>query len=394
MKSLKLNHFSIFTLSIWAVLLLIIASCSNSDQDKNEEELIKIGNKQSEEINIINFESNKPRNVILMIGDGMGPNQISLARIAIGGPDYRLAVDMMPHTGIVLTHSFGDIYTDSASSATAYSTGTKTINGYLSLDSNKEPLSILTEELYENGYVNGLVATSAITHATPAAFYAHVDDRDKEIEIAQQLIQASSISIALGGGKEYFENIEATEAVEIFYSTDEVRNSNNQSNARIIGLFDKDGIMRAENKPTQKEMTTMALTHLSNKAASCNGFFLMSEGSQIDWGGHLNNSSYVLAEFMDFESTLTDMMQFVNEDKNTLLIVTADHETGGLQLLGQQDDSLRIKFTTNQHSALPVNVYAYGPGADSFSGLMDNTEIFQKIAEALDYKNIQKSNCE
>ena len=105
MKSLKLNHFSIFTLSIWAVLLLIIASCSNSDQDKNEEELIKIGNKQSEEINIINFESNKPRNVILMIGDGMGPNQISLARIAIGGPDYRLAIDMMPHTGIVLTLS-------------------------------------------------------------------------------------------------------------------------------------------------------------------------------------------------------------------------------------------------------------------------------------------------
>ena len=346
---------------------------------ESPEEFIKIGNKQIQELNIIEFDSSNPKNIILLIGDGMGPNQVSLVRIAAGGPEYRLAIDMMPYIGVVLTHSINNIYTDSASSATAYSTGEKTINGYIALDSKKEPLQILTEELHKKGYANGLVATSSITHATPAAFYARVDDRDKEIEIAKQLVKADFISIALGGGQDYFKKIKEPN-INFVYTLDDIDESDAAKDSRIIGLFDQDGIMRDKNKPTQQAMTKKALNFLTSNTDSCNRFFLMSEGSQIDWAGHLNNTEYLLAEFDDFDKTIRDIIEFVNRDKNTLLIVTADHETGGLQLLGQKDNTVRIKYTTQGHSALPVNVYAYGPGADNFTGVMDNTDIFKKIS--------------
>ena len=202
MKSSIHNSFPL--VCIFACFFLISGTVVAKE---SPEEFIKIGNKQTQELNIIKFDSNIPNNIILLIGDGMGPNQVSLVRIAAGGPEYRLAIDMMPHTGIVLTHSINNIYTDSASSATAFSTGQKTINGYIALDSNKKPLQILTEELHKKGYTNGLVSTSSITHATPAAFYARVDDRNKEKEIAKQLAKADFISIALGGGQDYFKKI-------------------------------------------------------------------------------------------------------------------------------------------------------------------------------------------
>ena len=375
MKSSIHNSFPF--VCIFACLFLISGIVVAKE---SPEEFIKIGNKQIQELNIIEFDSSNPKNIILLIGDGMGPNQVSLVRIAAGGPEYRLAIDMMPYIGVVLTHSINNIYTDSASSATAYSTGEKTINGYIALDSKKEPLQILTEELHKKGYANGLVATSSITHATPAAFYARVDDRDKEIEIAKQLVKADFISIALGGGQDYFKKIKDSN-INFIYSLDDLDELDATKDSRIIGLFDKDGIMRDKNKPTQQAMTKKALNFLTSNADSCNRFFLMSEGSQIDWAGHMNNTEYLLAEFDDFDKTIRDIMEFINLDKNTLLVVTADHETGGLQLLGQKDNTLTIKYTTQGHSALPVNVYAYGPGADNFTGTMDNTDIYKKISK-------------
>jgi len=375
MKSSIHNSFPL--VCIFACFFLISGTVVAKE---SPEEFIKIGNKQTQELNIIKFDSNIPNNIILLIGDGMGPNQVSLVRIAAGGPEYRLAIDMMPHTGVVLTHSINNIYTDSASSATAFSTGQKTINGYIALDSNKEPLQILTEELHKKGYTNGLVSTSSITHATPAAFYARVDDRNKEKEIAKQLAKADFISIALGGGQDYFKKIKDSN-INFIYSLDDLDELDATKDSRIIGLFDKDGIMRDKNKPTQQAMTKKALNFLTSNADSCNRFFLMSEGSQIDWAGHMNNTEYLLAEFDDFDKTIRDIMEFINLDKNTLLVVTADHETGGLQLLGQKDNTLTIKYTTQGHSALPVNVYAYGPGADNFTGTMDNTDIYKKISK-------------
>ena len=373
--------------------LAAIALFLNILNIKPNTEKIKIGNKQTNNINIASFEKNqKPKNIILIIGDGTGLNQVTLSRIAIGGLDFKLAIDQMPYTGFSLTHSYNNAYTDSAAAATTWATGKKTNNKFLSVDVNKKELKTLPEILYEKGFLSGLVSTSSITHATPAAFYAHIDSRYKEEEIANQLI-ASSISIALGGGKEFFDN-ERLKKNSLYISDKESLEELDLSvSRRVIGLFDKDGIERSPEKPTQQEMTSVALNFLKTKTNNCKGFFLMSEGSQIDWAAHDNDAKKMITEFEDFDKTIRLAMEYVGKNKDTLLIITADHETGGLQILKQDKDYVEIQWGTGRHTGIPVGVYAYGPGASHFTGLMDNTEIYHKIISILSVDELESVAC-
>ena len=373
--------------------LAAIALFLNILNIKPNTEKIKIGNKQTNNINIASFEKNqKPKNIILIIGDGTGLNQVTLSRIAIGGLDFKLAIDQMPYTGFSLTHSYNNAYTDSAAAATSWATGKKTNNKFLSVDVNKKELKTLPEILYEKGFLSGLVSTSSITHATPAAFYAHIDSRYKEEEIANQLI-ASSISIALGGGKEFFDN-ERLKKNSLYISDKESLEELDLSvSRRVIGLFDKDGIERSPEKPTQQEMTSVALNFLKTKTNNCKGFFLMSEGSQIDWAAHDNDAKKMITEFEDFDKTIRLAMEYVGKNKDTLLIITADHETGGLQILKQDKDYVEIQWGTGRHTGIPVGVYAYGPGASHFTGLMDNTEIYHKIISILSVDELEPVTC-
>jgi alkaline phosphatase len=119
----------------------------------------------------------------------------------------------------------------------------------------------------------------------------------------------------------------------------------------------------------------------------------MSEGSQIDWAAHDNNSAKMIEEFRDFDQTIQNAMNFVSNNGETLLVITADHETGGLQILGQDNGKVKVQWGTGRHTGIPVGVYAYGPGADAFTGVMDNTDIFTKILDAVDYSNLSNSNC-
>ena len=360
--------------------------CSGSS-----EESIKMGFKDTEILEIKRFtEESKAKNVILVIGDGTGINQITLSRMAIGGKDYRLAIDQMPIFGMSLTHSFNDIYTDSAAAATAWSTGQKTKNRYLSIDSEKNKLESIPEKFFKKGYLTGIVATSSITHATPAAFYAHIDSRYKEKEIANQLL-LSKINIALGGGAKFFDLKNAAQT-HVIIDQKELLEFDFKEDKKILGLFDEDGIIRSVDKPSQKDMTNFALKQLSMNE-SCNGFFLMSEASQIDWAAHDNDAKSMITEFKDFDNTIRELINFVTKDMNTLLLITADHETGGLQIMNEKDNNIIIQWGTGRHTGIPVGVYAYGPGAHLFSGLMDNTDIHNKILDAVDYTNLENSEC-
>ena len=165
------------------IILFFISAC-----DSIKTETIEIGSKETQHLKIKDFPGSlKAKNVILVVGDGTGLNQITASRLAIGGPDHKLSIDQLPHQGISLTHSFDDIYTDSAAAATAWATGFKTKNKYLSINAEKKKLKTILEMLDSKGYLSGIVATSSVTHATPAAFYSHIDSRYKEIEIANQL---------------------------------------------------------------------------------------------------------------------------------------------------------------------------------------------------------------
>ena len=353
-------------------------------------EYIELGSEIQDPVKIKSFEKVKPKNIILLIGDGTGFNQIALSRMAIAGYDSRLYLDKLPFTGISLTHSADNIVTDSAAAATAWSTGHKTNNKFLSIKPNKEVLQTLPEKLYRKGFLSGLVATSSITHATPAAFYAHVDNRYKEKEIARQL-QGSSIDIALGGGKKFFDIDQ--ENINYLYNLNDLPKDGPGTSKRVIGLFANDGIRRSEASPTQLAMTSAAIEHLLSRTSNCSGFFLMSEGSQIDWAGHDNDAKKMIEEFRDFDATIKEVIKFINKNKNTLLIVTADHETGGLQILKKSKNLIKVQWGTGSHTAGPVGVFSYGPGAENFEGTMDNIDIHNKILNLLSFSDLEDSSC-
>ena len=355
-------------------------------------EQIPYGNEVLSKLEIKQFDG-RPKNIILLIGDGTGLNQITLSRMAISGVNSRLYIDQLPYSGISLTHSADNIITDSAAAATAWATGTKTKNKFISVTPNEKLLTSLTEALFEKGFLSGIVATSSITHATPAAFYAHVNNRYKEKIIASQL-QNSNINIAFGGGLNFFDLGATNDQIKYIYELDELNNINTSSSKRIIGLFDNDGIRRAPNRPSQQLMTTKALDILSKRTAECSGFFLMTEGSQIDWASHDNDASRMITEFRDFDLSIKSAVEFINTRGDTLLIVTADHETGGLQILKEDKDLVHIQWGTGSHTGIPVGIFSYGPGAELFTGTMDNTEIHTKILEIIDFDSIPDSSCE
>ena len=358
----------------------------------------------------------KAKNIILLIADGMSLSQVTSYRLLKGGPDARLSMDKFPISGIVLTHSADAIVTDSASSATAFSTGQKTNNGALGLDQNKEVLENLTEKIHDYGFVSSLISTSEITHATPAAFASHVDLRWKTDEISKQMMDSNVMTI-LGGGRHFFiteemggkreDGLNLMEQVKASHTVltkkEELTNFDASNKGKIVGLFADEhlrDIEKPENhssEPTTSEMLDFAINRSLNfNQNGCRGFFIMVEGSQVDWAGHANNVDYLVQEMKDFDDAVSMAYKFAKENKDTLVVVTADHETGGLLIEPETPTnytSPEVKFSFNtgigygSHTGVPVPVYAYGPGSQNFTGTLDNTDIYYAMVEALDLEN-------
>ena len=358
------------------VIVALLAISAIYFFQSNDHEKVKIGSSASPEKLIQRDYQDPPKKIILLIGDGMGLNHILLGRIAFGGPEFNMAMDRMPVFGIVTTHSVDDLYTDSAASATAWNTGFKKKNRFVGVTVDKEPKKNISETIKDFGFISGLVATSSVTHATPAAQYAHTDSRYKEELIAQQLVE-SEIRIALGGGTEFFEQ---ENKQDLFFIEDLSELKNISTDSRVIGLFAEDGIERSEG-PSQIVMTKAALKFLSSAAKDCNNFFLMSEGSQIDWESHDNKVDEMLVELKDFNETINYVLDYAATREDTLVIVSSDHETGGLDVIKQSGDDVVIGWTSGSHTLAPIGIFAYGPGAENFSGKIDQTEIYKIITE-------------
>jgi len=356
---------------------------------------------------------NKAKNVIMLIGDGMSLSQITSYRLLKEGPNGRVAVDDFPVSGIVLTHSADAIITDSASSATAYSTGSKTKNSYLGLDKDGRVLENITEKLDNYGFVSALVSTSEITHATPAAFSAHVDSRWNTDEISSQML-GSKVATILGGGRNFFlpaeqggkrkdkKNLleEAKNSHKILTHKNQLTISNINPSEKILGLFANEHLRDEEtpdNHPSEPTLTEMLKFSLERAEAAvenrCRGSFIMVEGSQVDWAGHANNIDYLERELGELDEATRYALEYAKKNQNTLVVVTADHETGGLliepiALSYYTGNNIKFSFNTaigrGSHTGVPVPVYAYGPGSMNFSGTLDNTDVYHAILNALD----------
>jgi alkaline phosphatase len=324
-----------------------------------------------------------PTNVVLMIGDGMGVSHVTAATILAG----KLEMERLPVGGFVTTHAHGSLITDSAASGTAFATGEKTYNGAISVSNAREPLKTALEHAEERGMATGLVVTCSVTHATPAVFAAHVGDRSMDCAIAKQMA-ASGVDVLFGGGRSFFLPKEQSGArddredlidalrrrMPVALSASEFRKLGDVDAAAAL-LSSEHPPPVGTRDPPLPELTAKALEILSRDE---DGFFLMVEGSQIDWAGHENDHDWLVAETLDFDRAVGVVMDFAEEDGRTLVIVTADHETGGYAVL---DGSIarrvvsRTNFGTDNHSAAMVPLLAYGPGSESFGGILDNTDV-------------------
>lgn len=324
----------------------------------------------------------------------MGLTQISAG---LYSNNNKLALEQFRQIGLHKSYSSDNLITDSAAGATAFACGQKTYNGAIGVDPDSLALTTILEEAEAKGLATGLVATSTIVHATPASFIAHVKSRRMYDEIAAQFLN-TEIDYFVGGGKKYFDRRETDERNIIKeleakgyqmsnYFVEELKDItlDTQKNFGYL-TSDTDPIAVRQGRDYLLTASTKGIQFLKQK--SDKGFFIMIEGSQIDWGGHANNSEYIITEMIEFDRVIGEVLDFAKADGETLVIVTADHETGGYAINpGSEMGNIVPGFTSDYHTGTLIPVFAYGPGAELFSGIYENTAIYYKMKAALGMSN-------
>lgn len=339
----------------------------------------------------------EPRYMLLFIGDGMGPAQREAAEAFAG---RELVMNHLPVRGSTTTFASNQTITDSAAAATAMACGQKTANGVLGQTPEGTNLQTIAEQAAERGMRVGIVSSVSLDHATPAGFYAHVPSRDRYYEIGLQLA-ASGFDYFAGGGlvdplgikavaKGYVPTATVAVVTAITNAGYTVVSKREDFEAlvpgsgKVLAVHPRlDGAAmpyaadRQEGEPTLAEFTRKGIELLDNER----GFFLMVEGGKIDWASHANDSARLLPEVVAFDAAVQAGVAFAEAHPyETLLIVTADHETGGL-MIGEESGTLR--WLTTGHTPQPVTTTAMGVGAERLAGEHDNTEIYRVMAEML-----------
>jgi len=330
------------------------------------------------------------QNIILMVGDGMG-----LAQITAGfyGDGKSSPLERIKIVGLMTTHSATSILTDSAAGATTFATGRKTRSGMISMTPDTVAVKTIFEYAEDQGLSTGLVVTSTITHATPASFFGHQPKRNSVNERLVAQLYEADVEVIMGGGSTYFNNradnrnmFEEFEAKGYVFA-DSIEATEGEEYNKLVCLISPEqpiGITEGRKPGFLPQGTKKALETLERNP---NGFFLLVEGSQIDWGGHNNDSEYIVEEMKEFHDAIEVALDYAAKDGNTLVIILADHETGGYAINDgiMKDKVIRGAFTTDYHTASMVPVFAYGPGQESFGGMLDNIDIFYKMMALLGF---------
>ena len=323
---------------------------------------------------------------MFLVGDGMGVSQIYAGLTANKG---HLNLEQFKVIGFHRNQASDNYVTDSAAGATAFATGKQTYNGAIGLDSLKQPSVSLLELAEQKGLSTGLVSTCDITDATPASFIAHQFKRAMHEEIATDFLK-TDVDVVIGGGRKYFEarqdkqNLLDTLRKKNYAVLGDIASMESIHRGKLINLY------AAENPVKMSEGRGDALLKSTQKAIELlsqnnKGFFALIEGSQIDWGGHANDTPYAIAEMIDFDKSIGYVLEFARKNKETLVIVTADHETGGMALMGgdMKTGEVKAAFTTKGHTGQMIPVFAFGPGAENFAGIYHNYDLFTKMRDAL-----------
>jgi len=380
MKRLFSPHTNVSMLETskhWIVLLLVVffSACTVNRQPKVDLQNVQF--------------SARPKNIILLIGDGMALPQVS-AHIYWKGVGETI-FEQFKVVGFHESHSCRELVTDSAAGATAFSCGEKTTNGAIAVVPPKDkPCPTILEDLCKDGFATGMVVTCTATHATPASFIAHRELRAFTDEIALDFMKTPFDCLIAGGASNFENRRDKINLVDTLRQKGYVIRRGTAFNKLPLDGSKPFVVFTAENEPPTASAgrtylppaTKIACEYLQKRSEK--GFFLMVEGSQIDWAGHANDRNYLRAEMEDFDKTVRNALEFAASNGETLVIVTGDHECGGLALVQTQGKKrFEAVFSTRLHTAAMVPVYAYGPQAELFLGTYQNTEIYNKMMEAL-----------
>ncbi|MCU0409396.1 MAG: alkaline phosphatase [Bacteroidales bacterium] len=329
----------------------------------------------------------KVKNIILFIGDGMGTAHVYAGMSVSQQP---LVLESFPYTGYNKTSSSNNYVTDSGAGGTALASGIKTKNGMIGVAPDSSVVQSIIEIAKKNGLATGVLSTSAVTHATPASFVAHNAGRGNYEDIAKDFLSGSA-DVIIGGGEDHFrkrkDGADLTARMkemgyDVVFSLDDLKKSNS---SRLVGLLAKEHMPRVSEgrQGMLPEMVKKAIEVLSQDK---DGFFLMVEGSMIDWGGHAKDFDYVTQEMIDLDQAVGVAKNFAEADGKTLIIVTADHETGGLTLTAGDIKNRKATgsfIQSGNHTGVMVPVFSYGPQAERFTGIHDNTYFFSQYIELL-----------
>jgi alkaline phosphatase len=331
-------------------------------------------------------KSKNSRNIILFIGDGMGVAQLYAG---MNVSDHKFSLERFPYSGFSKTYSADNYVTDSGAGGTAIACGVKTNNGMIGVRPDSSSVKSIMEYAHQNGLATGIISTSSVTHATPASFVAHNSGRGNYEDIAKDFLNGT-IDIFMGGGEDHFRNrkdgIDLTiilkdQGYSIVCTLDELKKTDSK---KVAGLLAKVHMQKAsEGRAGALEvMTRKAIETLSRNKK---GFVLMVEGSMIDWGAHEQKIDYLTSEVIDFDQAVGVARDYASKNTNTLVVVTADHETGGLVLAGGSisDHKVVAKFSGADHSGVMVPIFSYGPGAERFSGIHENTFFLDEFLNLL-----------
>lgn len=363
-------------------------------------------------------ESAQPKNVILFIGDGMGHSQVEAAvttkygtQLDEKGNPPKLTFEAFPVFGYLTTFSHNSYVADSAAAGTALATGRKTKNGMLGITPDGEKHKSLSDAAKALGKSVGVLSSVGLNHATPAAFYAQSDSRADYDEITSQVFTAQCpADVIVGGGiyrKTWTDELIAEAAKEHgikVFTLDNMADMTPEKvgKSRALAFFDENDNKQLDyatsrtaetREPRLADMTKQALDLLL--ARGDKGFFMMVEGGSIDWAGHGNNIEQTVGEVLELDDAVAaaiDTLRKRGELDDTLIVVTADHETGGLTMTGPIGKTVKeagkpvTKWSTGSHTAIPVIVYAQGPGAEAFGGKNDNTHVFRALKAAMEGK--------
>lgn len=330
------------------------------------------------------------KSIIYLIGDGMSLAAVSMMQLE---NRYEATIfDRAENVALQKTYSADNRITDSAASGTALATGYKTNNTYVGMLPDGTAVESLMERASKRGMATGVIVTTYLQHATPAAFYAHVMSRSDYLTITRQLT-SSRLDVAIGGGSHYFEECYGKnfrgmlqeQGITLATSLEEVRRAD--SRQRVIALIDEYEVTARTDEYLAEAMHE-AIRIMEQKAED-RGFVLMVEGSIIDGMGHANDAHAMQGEMRGFMRAVEYAVEYASQHDDTLVVVTADHETGGLTLVSSDADftlaeqGVEYRWTTTGHAGAMVPIYLYGAGCEEINGIMENSELGARLMDII-----------